>query len=186
MPKFAYFDASQPSPQPVIGWLDTDAATYATMPASIDLLTLSEAQWAARSTTPAGWEVSSGTLTARVSPPILPPTLAQQAAAAVNAGLTIALSGSITLPATLFPTDAATQGKLGAVVTVLGATGSFPDGAASYPMKDASGTWHTLTAGQYKAVAGAIASYVAALDLVIDGNPFAVSALPAASIALTV
>ena len=114
------------------------------------------------------------------------PTLAQQASAASVAGLMITLSGSVTLAATLFPTDPVTQGKLGAVVTTIGASGAFPGGATSYPMKDASGAWHSFTVGQYKAVAGAIAAYVAALDLIADGNPLAAASLPASSVSLAV
>lgn len=135
--------------------------------------------------TPAvGWSYAGSTFSAPPAPPA--PTLAQQAAAVIDGGLTIALSGSITLAATRFPTDAATQGKLAAVVTTINATGSFPGGGTSYPMKDAAGAWHTFTVAQYKSVAGAIAAYVAALDLIIDGNPTSASVLPAASVALAV
>jgi len=112
------------------------------------------------------------------------PTIAQQAAAAIMAGLTITLSGSVSLTA-LFPTDPATTGKLGAVVTTLVGTGAFPGGGTSYPMKDSGGAWHTFTAAQYKAVAGGIAAYVAALDLIIDGNPSGATALPPSTISIT-
>ena len=114
------------------------------------------------------------------------PTLAQQAAAAIGAGVSLALSGTVTLAATLFPTDPATQAKLGAVVTTVTASGAFPGGASSYPMKDASGAWHSFTSAQYVKVAGAIAAYVAALDLIIDGNPLSATALPPASVAIVV
>ena len=119
-------------------------------------------------------------------PPAPAPTLAQEASAAVRAGLTLTISGTMTLAATVFPTDPTTTGKIGAVVTTLLATGAFPGGATSYPMKDAGGAWHTFTAAQYPKVAGAIAAYVAALDLIADGNPMNATALPAASATLTV
>jgi len=131
-----------------------------------------------------GWAYAAGAFTAPAAPP--PPTLAQQAMMAIDAGLTVTLSGSITLAATLFPTDAATQGKLAAVVTTINATGAFPGGGTSYPMKDAAGAWHTFNLVQYKAVAGAIGAYVAALDLIIDGNPTGAAALPAASVTTAV
>lgn len=115
-----------------------------------------------------------------------PPSLAQQAADAAVFGLAIALSGTMTLAATLFPTDPVTQTKLGAVVTTLLATGAFPGGSASYPMLDAAGAWHTFTAAQYKTVAGAIAAYVAACDLIAAGNPLGATALPPNSVSLTV
>lgn len=114
------------------------------------------------------------------------PTLATSAAAALAAGLTLALSGTLTLAATVFPTDSVTTAKLATVITTINANGSFPGGATEYPMKDASGAWHTLTVDQYKAVAGAIAAYVAPLDLIIDGNPLGATALPVASVSLTV
>ena len=120
-------------------------------------------------------------------PPAPPtPTLAQQAASASVSGLTITLTGRITLAATLFPTDPATQAKLSAVVTTLIATGTFPDGMTSYPIKDASGTWHSFTDAEYKAVAGSIAAYVAALDMIADGNPFGATSLPSSTISITV
>ena len=114
-----------------------------------------------------------------------PPSLGQSAAAAIMAGLTITLSGSVSLTA-LVPTDPATTGKLGAVVTTLVATGAFPGGGTSYPMKDSAGIWHTFTAAQYKAVAGSIAAYVAALDLIIDGNPSGTISLPSSTISIVV
>ncbi len=113
------------------------------------------------------------------------PTLTQQAAVAINAGLTLTLSGSLTLAATLFPTDATTQGKL-ADMAAMAARGVLPLGATTYPMKDAAGTWHQFNAAQYQAVAAAIAAYAAAIILIADGNPFGATALPSASVSLTV
>jgi len=120
------------------------------------------------------------------APPAPSLTLFQQALAALTQGLTVTLSGTITLGATIFPIDPTTQQKLAAVVTTLVATGAFPGGAESYPMKDATGAWHTFTVSQYKLVAGAIASYVAALTLIVDGNPTNVTALPTATVTLSV
>jgi len=130
-----------------------------------------------------GW-IKSGSAYVQPQPP--PPTLAQQAAEAMLAGLTITLSGSITLAATLFPTDPETQIKLNGVISVINTTGGFPGGAETYPIKDASGTWHSFTLAQYKAVAAAIANYVAPLDLIIDGNPLSATELPSSSVSLTV
>ena len=134
-----------------------------------------------------GWTATeSGGVWSFAAPVVAAPTLAQQAAAAIGAGVTLALSGTVTLAATLFPTDPATQAKLAAVVTTVTASGAFPGGASSYPMKDASGAWHSFTTAQYVKVAGAIAAYVAALDLMIDGNPLSATALPPASVAIAV
>ena len=185
MAQYAQFDSTAPQPARVTGWYDTGFAEYPNVPAAANLLEVTPAQWTARMANPSGWAVQSGALVP-YTPPVVPPTLAQQAAAAINAGVTLTLSGSLTLAATLFPTDPVTTAKIGAVVTALLATGAFPGGATSYPMKDAAGAWHTFTAAQYPKVAGAIAAYVAALDLIADGNPLGATALPSASVSLTV
>lgn len=118
-------------------------------------------------------------------PPSPPPTLAQQAASALAAGFTISLSGTLTLAATVFPTDPATTAKI-ANMTAMAQRGILPLGAMDYPMKDASGAWHHFNAAQYTKVAGALAAYVAALDLIADGNPLGATALPSASVSLAV
>lgn len=115
-----------------------------------------------------------------------PQTLAQQAAAAVAAGLSLTLTGSFTLGATLFPTDPDTQLKLGNVVNIVNSTSAFPNNQATFPMRDSAGTWYNFTVPQYVAVAGAIANYVTTLVLIIDGNPFNLTALPADSVTLNV
>lgn len=132
--------------------------------------------------TTAGWPEITGSW----PPPAPAPTLASLASAAVSSGLTITLTGTVTLAATLFPTDSTTQTKLAAVVTLINATGGFPNGVETYPMKDASGAWNQFTVGQYTAVSGAIATYVSALYLIIDGNPMNATALPSNSVSLTV
>lgn len=48
MPKFARFDHAAPSPSPVIGWYDTDAIEYPTLPDKADLLPMTEGEWAVR------------------------------------------------------------------------------------------------------------------------------------------
>jgi hypothetical protein len=180
MTQYAYFDHAASQPAPVIGWYDTGILTYPNLPAAADLLNVTPEQWTARMANPSGWAVQAGALVAYTPPePVL--TLAQQAATAAVSGITLTISGSLILAATLFPTDTATQGKLNAVVTAINATGGFPGGSATYPIKDASGAWHTFMLGQYKAVAGAIAAYVAACGLIADGNPVGVAALPPAA-----
>lgn len=179
----AYFDSNAAAPAPVLGWYNTDFATYPNLPAPSNLLAMTQAQWDDRMT--GLWAVSSGALVAYTPPtPVL--TLAEQAGAAMMAGLTISLSGSMTLAPTVFPTDPVTQTKLDAVSTVVLKTSAFPGGATTYPMKDAAGLWHPFTISQYEAVALAISAYVAPLDLIIDGNPLNATALPPNSVSLTV
>lgn len=185
MTYYAKYDPAAPVPAKVIGWYNTSARAYPNLPPASDLLEVTAAEWQAHYADPNGWAVSGGALVPYTPPaPVL--TLAQQAANAATAGLTIALSGTMTIAATLFPTDATTQRKLGAVVTTLLATGDFPGGGTTYPMVDSSGAWYTFTASQYKAVAGAIAAYVAACDLIAAGNPLGATALPANTVSITV
>jgi hypothetical protein len=121
------------------------------------------------------------------APPVAPTlTLVQQAALALSVGLTISLSGTLTLAPTLFPTDPVATGKIADVITTVTATGAFPGGATSYPMKDAANAWHVFTVSQYKSVAAAISGYVSTLVLIIDGYPQAPTTLPANSVTLTV
>lgn len=185
MTQYAYFNSAAAAPAKVIGWYDTGSETYANLPAASDLLTLTAAQWTASRANPDGWAVSAGALVA-YTPPVPAPTLAQQATAALSAGLAITLSGTLTLAETAFPVDPVTTGKIGAVVTTVVATKAFPGGATAYPMKDAAGNWHTFTIAQYTIVAAAIAAYAASLDLIADGNPLNATALPANSVTLTV
>lgn len=185
MTQYAQYNPAVASPSPVTGWYDTGLFTYANLPPATNLLAVTAAQWSARLINPSGWAVSNGALVA-YTPPLPAPTLAQLAASAELAGLTITLSGTLTLAATLFPTDPTTQTKIGAVVTTINTTGTFAGGATVWPMKDASGVWHTLTVPQYKAVAGVIDTYVSALDLIIDGNPLGATALPPSSVSIEV
>lgn len=65
MPKYAQFDSSAASPQPVIGWYDTDAFNYAAIPSVSNRIALTTAQWDSRFSTPF---VSSGALVAAPTP----------------------------------------------------------------------------------------------------------------------
>lgn len=65
MPKFAQFDPAAPSPQPVIGWYDTDSVNYPNLPPAANLLQLTQAQWDGRFATPF---VQNGKLVATPAP----------------------------------------------------------------------------------------------------------------------
>ena len=184
MTYFAQYDPSAITPAKIIGWYNTGARSYPNLPSASNLLEISEAEWQAHYANPDGWAVSGGKLMLYTPPgPVL--TLAQQAANAAISGLTITLSGTMTLAATLFPTDRKTQKSIESM-NAMARAGVLPLGSTTYPMIDASGTWHHFTASQYQAVAGAIAAYVAACDLIAAGNPMGATSLPAASVSLTV
>lgn len=134
-----------------------------------------------------GWTATETNGVWSFAAPVVPaPTLAQQAGAALYAGMTLTLSGSLTLAATVFPCDPLTQAKIAGVATTINTTGGFPGGVSTYPMKDMAGAWHVFTLSQYKAVAGTIAAYASQLDVIVDGNPLGATVLPAASQSLTV
>ena len=108
MPKYARFDPSVAAPSPVIGWFNTDARAYPNLPPMTDLVEVPADIWGAHYANTNGYAVSAGVLVPYTPPPPVL-TLAQQAANAAVGGLTITLSGTMTLAATLFPTDARTQ-----------------------------------------------------------------------------
>lgn len=68
MPKFAQYDSKSAQPTPVIGWYDTDELDYPNLPASAELITLTDAEWDAR--LDAQWFVHNGTLVPK-SPALL-------------------------------------------------------------------------------------------------------------------
>ena len=184
MPKYAQFDRSLAAPSPVIGWYNTDARAYPNLPPMTDLVEVPADIWGAHYANTNGYAVSAGVLVPYTPPPPVL-TLAQQAANAAVGGLTITLSGTMTLAATLFPTDTKTQKAIESM-NAMARAGVLPLGSTTYPMIDASGTWHHFTAAQYQAIAGAISAYVAACDLIAAGNPLGVSSLPSSTISLTV
>jgi hypothetical protein len=112
------------------------------------------------------------------------PTLAQLAAVALGAGVTITISGTLTLAPTLFPCDTTTQAKLLAMDN-MAQKGVLPSGQTAYAMKDSAGQAHEFTAAQYQAVVAAIAAYTAALVLIADGISTA-TALPSPDLTVTV
>ena len=184
MPQYAQFDPSVPAPSPVIGWYNTDARKYPNLPPMTNLVEVPADIWNAHYANTNGYAVSNGTLVPYTPPPPVL-TLAQQAANAAVGGLTITLSGTMMLAATLFPTDTKTQKAIESM-NAMARAGVLPLGSTTYPMIDAAGTWHHFTASQYQAVAGAIAAYVAACDLIAAGNPMNATALPSSTISLTV
>lgn len=129
---------------------------------------------------PAGWV-----------PPTPPPARAlnirQQARKAIQDGLTITLTGSVTMDATLFPTDTTTQAALSKVMQTVTTTGTFAGGATSFPML-AGGAWVPFTIAQYTTIAEAIDVYVTALTLIMNGYsgaPGSTVSLPSNEITLT-
>lgn len=111
MPKFAQFDPAVPSPQPVIGWYDTDFANYPNLPPQASLLQLTQAQWDGRFATAF---VQNGKLVAAPAPSA--DQLLADAQAVQISKLETAYSAAIQIPVayigTTFQADIASQDTL--------------------------------------------------------------------------
>jgi hypothetical protein len=134
------------------------------MPAASDLLELTPAQWAARMT--GQWAVSNGALVPYTPPaPVL--TLAQQAAAALYAGITITSTGTPALNG-VYSCDKQAQSNIQAVQIYIQANGKFPGSSGTYPWLDKSGAPHVFpSVAEFTAFATAIADYVADCQMIV-------------------
>lgn len=180
MARFAYFDSAAPSPARVLGWYDTDEFVYATLPAASDLLAVTDAEWSARVTDPSGWAVQSGALVAYV-PPVVPPTLAQQAAALLATGLAITSTATAALDAT-YPANMTAQAQINAEVTSILLNGTFADGTSTIEWLDVTGAAHAFTVAQFKTLATAIGAFVSGCIKCMNGQattpPSATATIP--------
>lgn len=159
MTQYAYFDSNAAAPSRVLGWYDTDALHYPNLPPASDLFEVTAAEWAARLSNPSGWAVSNGALVA-YTPAVPPPTLAQQAAAALGAGLTITSTSTPALNGT-YPADPATISYVNSEMVSLAKNGTFADGTTSVQWPDTSGALHTFSVTEFEAFAGAMGKFVA-------------------------
>lgn len=177
MPKYAYYNSSVTAVSPVIGWIDADALAYPSMPAAGDLLTLTEAQWADHMSSPSGWAVSAGALVS-YTPPTPAPTLAQQAAAMLSAGLTITSTSTPALNGA-YACDMTAQNHIQAEMISILVNGVFADGETTLVWPDVAGVTHTFpTVAAFKAFATSVAAFVAACAKVVNGT---LATLPAAT-----
>ncbi|MDN7511939.1 hypothetical protein [Burkholderia multivorans] len=62
MAKYAHFDSNAASPQPVIGWFDTDTFYYPNLPPQSNLIEMTDDQWIKHFNNLNGWAVSNGAL----------------------------------------------------------------------------------------------------------------------------
>lgn len=185
MTKYASYNPTIPAPSPVIGWYDTEIT--AMLPATSSTLALVNvtSSWPANAARNNGWAISGGTLVSHTPPQSS--TLAQAAAMALGQGLTITITGSLTLSATTFPIDPTAQLKINSNVNKLNQPGNtFFNDATTGRMLDMMNPpgWHVFTATQYLAVAEAIGAYVTVLMEIIDGNPDNLLVLPASNVTI--
>jgi hypothetical protein len=166
MTQYAYFDATQPDPKPVIGWYDTSLYHYPNLPAAANLLEMSTGAWERR--LEGLWAVSGGALVP-YSPPAPAPSLAQQAASLQAGGLAVASSSDGAIDAT-YPCDALAQQYVSAEVVSLLLNGKFTDGATAISWLDAAGSTHELSIDQFKSLATAIAVFVTGCARCVSGQ----------------
>lgn len=148
MPKYAQYDHTAASPQPVIGWYDADALTYPNLPAPVDLLTLTQQQWDNRLSTPF---VSGGAL---VAAPV--PTAAQLLADAKTAQIAMlaasyntSIQQPVSYMSTTFQADSASQQTLTRCLVA----GSVPNG---FYWLDAHNAQVPMTFAQLQGLASAM------------------------------
>jgi hypothetical protein len=104
------------------------------------------------------------TFTAPAGP--APPTLAEQAVAAIDAGLAVTSTSTPALNGT-YGVDPTAQGRIASVSTYILVNGRFPGGVTAYPWLDVTGAAHVFpTTAAFQAFATALADYVAALDMI--------------------
>jgi hypothetical protein len=182
MPRYAYFDHTQPAPQRVLGWFDTDAHAFTALPDRADLLILSDAQWDARLDDPSGWCVAEGGVLTRRVPPAPPaPTLAQQAQAAMYGTVTVTSEGVPEVAGT-YAIDAQAQTQIAAIASGIAAGLGLPGGGESFNWPDTANAPHQWTADAWMQFAQGVLNYVYTCAQVAQGHG---TALPSATIEIT-
>lgn len=167
MPQYAYFDSAKPAPSPVIGWYDTGFATYPNLPGAGDLLKVTAAQWSDHMADPAGWAVQNGALVAYTAPTPTP-TLAQQAAAMLAAGLAVSSTSDNALDGT-YALNTTMQLRLSSLLQYFSLNGTFPNKATTMTLLDMAGTPHVFTQSQLLELYTALGNYLTVLEDVQTG-----------------
>lgn len=165
MAQYANFDHTVAQPAPVLGWYDTDFVTYPNMPQDADLLVLTQDQWNAHMTNPGGWAVHAGALVS-YTPPVIAPTLAEQAATLLAqklaGGLALTSTGTPSLSGT-YALDATSTAQIFQIGLYASQFGTFPSGGATQPYPDTSGTPHVFSVAEFIAFLRAVAPLVSGL-----------------------
>lgn len=180
MTRYAYYDSTQPAPQRVIGWYDTEFVNYPTLPIDESLLIVSDAQWDDRMTDPSGWAVDSGTLVAYVPPPPPPPTLEQQAATMLAGPVPVKSTGTPSLNGS-YKVDIATQTQITAIASGINAGLGLPSGTSTFNWPDSTGTAHQWNETQFLQFAQSLMLFLYTCSQVAGGHS---SSLPASTITI--
>lgn len=117
-----------------------------------------------------GWTASDSTGSWIFAPFVAPtPTVAQQAQAALSAGLSVVSTGTPALNGT-YATDQLSQMDIIAIETSLNAGKGFPGGVTTFNYADTLGAFHAFTQSNFTDFAAAVRDYVYALKSVIAGS----------------
>jgi hypothetical protein len=169
MPQYAYFDHTAPAPQSVLGWYDTDAIDYPSLPASDDLLLITSEQFAARFPNPSGWMIQSGALVPYVAPTPPPPTIQQQAGALLFEPVSLVCTSIPSLNGN-YPIDPTTQTQITGIASAINAGLGLPGEGDTFNWPDATGTPHAWPAVQFTAFAKGVMNYVYQAAQVAQGH----------------
>lgn len=119
----------------------------------------------------AGWMYNAdGTFTPPPEPAPVPPTAAEQAAAAMSAGIKLTSTETPELNGT-YGLDQIAQNNVTATVTYILLNGTFPGNTATMPWVDAAGAahvWPSIT--EFKWFATAFANFIASVSLYAASN----------------
>ena len=147
LPKYASFDHTQPAPQLVTGWYDTDAFEYPTLPATDDLFGVTDTQWGNRPLNPC--VIDNGAIVELPPPPPTPAQQAQQELAARKAnGIAITCTDDSSIDAT-YALDDLTLAQVGSVARDVSSGLGFPLGAPTFNYPDITSVPHTFNETQF-------------------------------------
>jgi hypothetical protein len=169
MTRYAYFDHTASTPQPVIGWYDTALVNYgSSLPPAPDLLeVLDNTFWANRLS--ATWGVDSGTFVDITPPPPTPPTtLQQQAIDALGAGIVLTSLATGSLNGT-YDVSPGTQVLINGIIAGIGAGLGLPGGAGTFLWLDTSNNGHAFNETNFKNFATVVSGYTYTLNRIIGG-----------------
>jgi hypothetical protein len=164
---YAQFDHTAPSPAPVIGWYDTEAFSYPSLPASADLLSMTQQQWDARMD--GHWAVANGGTLVPYTPPMPELSLRAQAEAALIAGVSIVSTSNPALDG-VYPMTPEMRSDIQAEVLSLVVNQSFTNGGTVIGIGDISNTLHDFDAAIFPTFATLYGRHVGALRAVQISN----------------
>ncbi len=153
---------------PVVGYFDSvnSSAALPTASATSALYEMTVAEAESRYAGVWGVNVATPALVPYVAP-VVPPTLAEQAAALIAGGITITSTGTPALDG-VYACNAAAQQNLQAVQTYILTNAKFPGSAGTYPWLDAAGEAHIFpTPVEFEAFSTAVANFVADCTLIM-------------------